>query len=313
MWYDCLAVAILAYTTIRGAMKGVIWQIAAIAGLVACFVFSESISAAAGPYIKLEPPLNNWVVMIGAYLVFSFAAFSIARLLTEWLDKIHFGDFNRHLGAILGFVKGVLMVLVLTFFSVTVSEGMHDVLQHSRTGHIAARIMYHLHPVMPEKLHDTLARYINIHKLDDPELQQKYEQRGSHTGHDHAELADQPSDLILPSDFEDVLAKMPKETQGEFRALLMRSLNQTEPETRVNLLDSLIDAFKKVQTSDDLTSLMQSLQQPRDKLMGAVTDWMTEPGTRPAVATADQSPVVPVDDDGPPPITVAQGRDGTGC
>jgi uncharacterized membrane protein required for colicin V production len=73
MWYDCLAVAILAYTTIRGAMKGVIWQIAAIAGIVLCFVFSESISAAAGPYVHLDPPLNNWVVMIGAYLVFSFA------------------------------------------------------------------------------------------------------------------------------------------------------------------------------------------------------------------------------------------------
>jgi uncharacterized membrane protein required for colicin V production len=234
MWYDILAVAILAFTTIRGAMKGVIWQIAAIAGLVACFVFSESISAAAGPYVKLEPPLNNWVVMIGAYLLFSFGSFSIARLLTEWLDKIHFGDFNRHLGAIFGFVKGALIVLVITFFSVTVSKSMHEVLKTSRTGHIAALVMYHLHPIMPEKLHDTLARYINIHTLDDPELQKKYAERKQHTGdgHDHEHEDDLPpaegDELILPSEFEKILSELPKERQDEYRSLMLRSLHKTD-------------------------------------------------------------------------------------
>lgn len=269
MWYDCLAVAILAFTTIRGAAKGVIWQIAAIAGLVVCFVFSESISAAAGPYVKLEPPLNNWVVMIGAYLVFSFAAFAVARLLTEWLDKIRFGDFNRHLGALFGFVKGVVIVLVLTFFSVTVSERMHEVLQNSRTGPIAANIMYHLHPVMPEKLHDSLARYINIHKLDDPELQRKYQDRDLHDGHVHDAVTHDSSDLILPPDFEEVLSNVPEETQGEFRTLLMKSLNQSQPESRVNLLDSLIDAFREVKSEDDLTSVMTMLKTQTGTLLAS--------------------------------------------
>lgn len=261
MWYDVLAVAIVAFTTIRGAMKGVIWQVAAIAGLVLCFVFSESISAAAGPYVHLDPPLNNWVVMIGAYLVFSLVSFSIARLLTEWLEKIKFGDFNRHLGAIFGFAKGVVIVLVLTFFSVTVSERMHEVLQNSRTGPIAANIMYHLHPVMPEKLHDALARYINIHKLDDPALQAKYEDRELHSDHAHAAPAKDSSDLILPSEFDEILSKLPQETQAEFRSLYMKSLNQTKQrESRVDLLDSLWNTFRNVKSTDQVSSVMDQLK-----------------------------------------------------
>lgn len=260
MWYDVLAVAIVAFSTIRGAMKGVIWQVAAIAGLVLCFVFSESISAAAGPYVHLEPPLNNWVVMIGAYLVFSLGSFSIARLVTEWLEKIKFGDFNRHLGAIFGFAKGVVIVLVLTFFSVTVSENMHDVLQNSRTGPIAANIMYHLHPVMPEKLHDALARYINIHKLDDPELQAKYEDRGLHSEHDHTS-PDTDGGMILPQEFDEILSKLPEETQAEFRSLYMKSLNQPKQrESRVDLLDSLMNTLRNVKSTDQVSSLMDQLK-----------------------------------------------------
>jgi len=309
MWYDVLAIAILAFTTIRGAMKGVIWQIAAIAGLVLCFVFSESISAAAGPYIKLDPPLNNWVVMIGAYLVFSLASFSIARLLTEWLEKIQFGDFNRHLGAIFGFVKGAIMVLVLTFFSVTVSERMHEVLQHSRTGHLAALTMYHLHPIMPKELHETLARYINIHKLDDAELTRRYAQQDSHDyENDDAHTAADAADLILPGDFEELLSRVPPETRTEFKALLMRSLQKSEPESRLNLFDSLIEAFKKANTAEDLTSLMQTLKQPSDRLMASVSAWAGNTSSRPPVTAREDSRYVVPEADGPPPVTAPTSR-----
>src|SRR5688500_18576502 len=163
MWYDAIVIGILAYTTIRGAMKGVIWQIAAIAGVVLCLVFAESISAAAGPYVRLEPPLNNWVVMLGAYLVFSFISFALAKLLTEWLDKIKFGEFNRHLGALFGFVKGAVICLVLTFFIVTVSDSAREMLRNSRSGRVAAIVMDRLHPVMPERLHEALNKYIDLH------------------------------------------------------------------------------------------------------------------------------------------------------
>ncbi len=122
MWYDAVVVAILLFTTVRGAMRGVIWQLAGLAGLVVCVVFAESISAAASPYVALQEPLNEWVVMFVAYLGFSFLAFGLARLMQEAIDKAELKEYDRHLGAVFGLIKGVAFCLVLTFFIVTVSE-----------------------------------------------------------------------------------------------------------------------------------------------------------------------------------------------
>lgn len=291
MWYDFLSIAILAYTTIRGAMKGVLWQLAAIAGLVLCFVFAESISAAAGPYVKLEPPLNNWVVMIGAYLVFSFASFSVARLLTEWLDKIRFGEFNRHLGALFGFVKGVVICLVLTFFVVTVSEDMHEALRHSRTGRVAAIIMDRLHPVMPEQLHDALTRYIDIHKLDAPDIGLRYGDHAHHSGRPNAQGSGEAVEAVLPPELEELLSRVPPDMRTEFREVLRRSLGTSQPQSRDDLLQSLIRALRKVERPEDVTLLRQALQQPPERLIAAVTDWLT--GT--AAGDAAGGPVGPAD------------------
>jgi hypothetical protein len=186
---------------------------------------------------------------------------------------------------------------------------MHDVLKTSRTGHLSALIMYHLHPVMPEKLHDTLARYINIHTLDDPELQKRYEARQDHTGHDHGDKGDLPpadgGELILPSDFEKVLSELPPERQEEVRTLLMRSLNKSQTEAQPDLFDSLWDAFTEVKDSKDLTSLMNRLQ-PSDKAMASMSDWLTQPADTGLAAPADIAPEAPllVPDDGPAPMPV---------
>lgn len=294
MWYDAIVIGILAYTTIRGAMKGVIWQIAAIAGVVLCLVFAESISAAAGPYVRLDPPLNNWVVMLGAYLVFSFISFAIARLLTEWLDKIKFGEFNRHLGALFGFIKGAVICLVLTFFIVTVSDSAREMLRHSRSGRVAAIVMDRLHPIMPERLHEALNKYIDLHSLDSPDLDLRY---SDHAGHDHSagEDAGAPQ-VVLPAEFDELMSKIPEDLRGDFRDVLLRSLQQTKPESQPDLLNSLLKALREVQRPEDVTSLRSILDQPPDQLLAAVANWLGEPppaATGPALAGSTDPAAAP--------------------
>jgi membrane protein required for colicin V production len=286
MWYDVVVLAILAYTTIRGAVKGVVWQLAAIAGVVLCLVFAESTSALAGPYVKLEPPLNHWVVMFGSYVLFSFLAFGVARLLNDWIEKQKFGEYNRHLGAILGFVKGVVICLVLTFFAVTVSADAREMLKHSRSGKAAAIIMDRLHPLMPEKLHDALGEY--IHQLDSPDLPLQH--AGDYRGHSHDDVLPGDSGFQLPHEFDDLLSRLPSEVQGDFRNVLERSLQQTRPEARPDLEQRLREALEKVILDErEVKSLRETLSQPPDKLIGAVSAWLT--GTRhgPGVGTGEAS------------------------
>ncbi len=169
--FDLFICAMLLFTTIRGAAKGVAWQLAGIGALVLCFMFATPLSLSLAPMIKLAPPLNRWVAMLGIYLVFSFGTFAIARGFRGALEKAKFVEFDRHLGALFGLFKGVLLALVITFFSVAMSQQAREYILKTYTGYAAAHIMNALDPVMPKELHAILEPY--MHELDavDPKLE----------------------------------------------------------------------------------------------------------------------------------------------
>ena len=168
MWYDLLVLGILGLSTVRGAARGFVWQLASISALILCFAFAETFSLGLAPYIGVRPPLNRWIAMLVLYLVLSFLAFATARKLRDWIERARFVEYDRHLGAIFGFVKGVTICLVMTFFVVTLSEKVRAQVLDSHSGHMAALVMDRLHPVMPAELHDVLEPY--IHQLDRPGL-----------------------------------------------------------------------------------------------------------------------------------------------
>jgi len=186
-WFDILIVVILLYATIRGAMKGIVWQLAIIAAIVLCFWFSESLSVSVAPYINVEPPLNRWLAMLGIYLGFSFICFAVARVLRDLIEKIKFQEYDRHLGALFGFIKGTIISLVLIFFIVTISQQSRATVLSSYSGRAAAIIMDRLHPVMPDELHEVLEPYIHsldqkglglLHSDHHANIQHKMEQHG---------------------------------------------------------------------------------------------------------------------------------------
>jgi uncharacterized membrane protein required for colicin V production len=180
MWYDIFVVAILIVAMVRGAVRGVVWQLAGIAGIVLCLVFAETISHIGSPLVNLEPPLNQWVVMFVAYLFFSFLSFGFARLINSALEKAELKEYDKHLGAIFGLVKGAALCLVITFFLVTLSDTTRDMLRSSKSARYAAIVMDRLHPVMPAKLRAALVKY--IHDLDVPDLDLQY----ADGDHDHS-------------------------------------------------------------------------------------------------------------------------------
>jgi len=163
MWYDIAVLGVLVFCMARGASRGLIFQMATIAGIVLCLMFAETFSGIVGPHISLQPPLNEWVTMFGAYLFFSFIAFGAARMLTKGIEEAGLKEYNSHLGAVFGLAKGVVVCLVATFFLATL-DATHNVIANSKSGYYAAITMQKIHPIMPEKLHDALNRY--IHSLD---------------------------------------------------------------------------------------------------------------------------------------------------
>ncbi|MCC7421830.1 MAG: CvpA family protein [Planctomycetaceae bacterium] len=175
MWFDAIVAVILLFTTIRGAAKGIVWQLAAIGSLVLCFFFAQSGSLAISPMIPLEPPLNRWTAMFIIYLITSLVAFGTARALREAIEKAKFVEFDRHLGAVLGFVKGAIICIVATFFAVTMTDRIRPVVMNSYSGHYSAVLLDRLAPVLPRELHDIIDPYLR--KFDDAS--------GTQFGHHH--------------------------------------------------------------------------------------------------------------------------------
>lgn len=159
-WYDAIIAAVLVICTWRGAAKGFAWQIATIGAIVICFVFAGQASVLLAPIIQVDPPLNRWIAMFILYIGASFVSFGAARLIRGTLKKWQFEEFDSHLGAVFGFVRGIAFALVITFFAVTLSDSLRGQVLNSYSGYSAGKILTTLHPVLPDEFHGVIDPYI---------------------------------------------------------------------------------------------------------------------------------------------------------
>jgi uncharacterized membrane protein required for colicin V production len=180
MVYDLVMAAIVLFTTWRGAAKGVAWQLAGIAALVLCFLFSTPVSLAIAPLIKIDPPLNRWIAMLATYLIFSFGCFAAARTVRGALEAARFEEFDRHLGAAFGFVKGAALCLIITAFAVYLPGSAADSILPTYTGQISRVVMRKIQMVLPADLERTLAPHLE--KFDATQLAADDLRTGDRTG-----------------------------------------------------------------------------------------------------------------------------------
>ncbi len=159
IWYDGVILALLLYSAWNGAQKGLITQLAWIAALILCFKFADKLAPMLEPQINVEQPLRHWIAMFVLYVGFSLGSFMVARIMNSWLEKAKFKDFDKHLGGILGLVKGAVIALVATFFAVTLSQSLKATVLKSYTGIATCEFLDRVEPLTPEYFSEYLARY----------------------------------------------------------------------------------------------------------------------------------------------------------
>jgi membrane protein required for colicin V production len=256
--WDLLVVGVIAFSVIRGAVKGLVWQLATIASIVLCFMFAESLSIVLAPMIGLKEPLNRWVAMFLLYLIFSFLAFAVARSMKTMIEEAKFTEYDRHMGAVLGLLKGVGIALILTFFSVTLSEQARNHVMGTISGKYAAIIMDRLHPVMPTELHAVLEPY--IHSLDSDDLDLHGHDHGEHDHVADGQGSDRPpfidEEPTTPTNdgdrarLQQLISQLPgMSNDPQLQQMAVTALLNTSPEHRgqlIDLLSSGIPALTKI-------------------------------------------------------------------
>ena len=159
--YDIVMVVVLVGTALFGFWKGMAWQLASLASLVASAFVAIHFSGPLAPLFSAREPWNRFLAMLVLYVGTSLAIWLVFRLVAGIIDRVRLKEFDRQIGAMFGLAKGVLLCVVITFFVVTLSETARQRVLGSNSGRYIALLIKNATPVLPEEVTGVLGDYID--------------------------------------------------------------------------------------------------------------------------------------------------------
>jgi len=171
--YDLFMLAVLGAATIFGFWKGLAWQVASLASLVVSYFVALRFADRLAPMVSDDAPFNKFVAMLIIYAAASLAIWLIFRLVAKFIDQVKLKEFDRQMGALVGFAKGVLFCIAITFFAVTLlGEQKRDQIVASRSGQYIVQVLDKADTVAPPEIHKVIGPYIErINQRLDPNYQ----------------------------------------------------------------------------------------------------------------------------------------------
>lgn len=223
--YDIFMLVVLAAATVFGFWKGMAWQVTSVASLLVSYVVALRFSPLLAPHLGAEEPWNRFLAMLILYLVCGAVIWIGFRAVHTFIERVKLKEFDHQVGGLIGFAKGLIICLAITFFTVALSAKGRETILKTRSGYVAAVVMDKAHAVMPRELHDVLEPY--IHQLDEAaEGELEYADHG----HDHSWDDEHSLDRIKDE------AERWGDTADEFGDDVSRRLKENDPEKTLDRL-----------------------------------------------------------------------------
>jgi membrane protein required for colicin V production len=164
--YDLIMLIVLAATTIFGAIKGFAWQIASLASIVASYFVAYFFRNDVAKMINAQPPWNLFLSMLLLYFGSSLIIWMLFRLVSTSIDKVRLKEFDRHIGAGFGLLKGMVLCLIITMFAMTLlGASQQQQIAKSRSGLYISRILANADGILPNEIKQVVGPYIdNVEK-----------------------------------------------------------------------------------------------------------------------------------------------------
>jgi membrane protein required for colicin V production len=153
--YDIVMLLIVVGMAIQGAWRGLAWQVAPVASLILGYMVAGPVSPSLAPLFG-DPPLADVLALIAVYVAVSLAVYLMIRSVKESLEKLKLAEFDKHLGFLLGAIKGVILTVVVTVLLITVSPAARQMILQTESHSIARLIIGEALPLMPETFRNTL-------------------------------------------------------------------------------------------------------------------------------------------------------------
>ena len=178
--YDIVMLIVFLGAVIFGAWKGLAWQVASLSAVVVSYLVAINFREPVAQYIS-EEPWSKFAAMLVLYLGTSMAIWLVFGRIKETIKRLHLGGFDWQAGALLGALKGALLCMVVTMFSVTLlGDTTTQAVCNSRSGGYIARGINQLTTLVPPEIHDVLNPYVeNFNQALEGKSQTQYVDRNN--------------------------------------------------------------------------------------------------------------------------------------
>jgi membrane protein required for colicin V production len=158
--YDLVMLGLLAGAAVLGYFKGIIWQLAWIAGIAASSWVAIRFGGPLAPFFGQQGPWNKLVAMLALYLATSLVVWLLFRVVAGFIDAIHLSAFDHQLGLLFGLAKGVLLCVVVTFFAITMAPGYRGQIVASRSGRLVAELIVRSDQFLPREVIEAVDPFV---------------------------------------------------------------------------------------------------------------------------------------------------------
>jgi membrane protein required for colicin V production len=158
--YDLMMLGILAAAALLGYFKGIVWQIAWIAGIAASTFVALRFAGHLAPFVGQQPPWNRLIAMLALYVGTSLVVWLLFRVVSGAIDAVHLSAFDHQLGLLLGIAKGALLCIVITFFAVTLAPAYRPQVVGSQSGRIVAEVITRADEILPREIAEAVNPFV---------------------------------------------------------------------------------------------------------------------------------------------------------
>lgn len=160
--YDLFMLIVIGAAVVWGAWKGLAWQLASLASIVASYFVALTFRQPLSQLINASPPWNTFLAMLILFLGTGLVVWIGFNLISEAIERVKLKEYDRQLGALFGLAKGVLLCVLITLFAVgLLSEPQRQQICNSKSGYYIALLLDRSDAVIPAELHQVLGPYID--------------------------------------------------------------------------------------------------------------------------------------------------------
>ncbi|MDR3234157.1 MAG: CvpA family protein [Planctomycetaceae bacterium] len=159
--FDIIVFTVFIALTLRGVWKGMISQIVSVGSYFVCWLVASRFAFIIAPSIPAEEPWNQVGAMAVLFVITLAAVRFFRTVLETFVKQLHLEGLNKLLGGGLGFLKAVLICMVLTFFAVMLSEASRSVVFQSQSGQYFITLITKTSAFVPKDSYELLREQLD--------------------------------------------------------------------------------------------------------------------------------------------------------